>query len=188
MFRGINAHYAALDQELSIEGYTRAQRSNTVLLLIPRVHRGILQAIDYSRGISGDVRGLHIATDDRDLTPLKEDWERFASDLPLVVLHSPYRSIISPLLAYLNEVDMERPDAYITVVVPECVTGRWWHGMLHAQYGAWIKLYLLRRRNVVVTNVRYFAYRESPRAPIQPAVAESPDVVASVPPLDDVRT
>lgn len=163
-FRAIQRHYALLSSALSMNGYheTGARRDNTVLVLIPSVNRGIMSALDYSRGISSDVRGVHIGIDDRNLTPLKEEWERWAQDTPLVVLHSPYRSIITPLLAYLNEVDQERPGAYITVVVPESDTGKWWHGLLHSNYGAWIKLYLLRRRNVIVTNVRYFAFEEGP--------------------------
>ena len=62
----------------------------------------------------------------------------------------------------MDEVEKERPGAKITVVVPESVTGKWWHAFLHANYGAWLKLYLLNRKNVIVTNVRYFVDDAAP--------------------------
>ncbi|NDD27640.1 MAG: APC family permease [Proteobacteria bacterium] len=183
MFRAIEQHYASMKTALSTEGYEvpASPRANTVLVLIPRVHRGVLAALEYCRRIGSDVRGVHISVTEEDLSPIKESWERWAPDVPLVVLNSPYRSIISPLLSYLDEVERERPDTYITVVVPESVSSRWWHGLLHANYGAWIKLYLLRRKNVILTNVRYFPFEDEPSKPVPPGAADAPDVPASIP-------
>jgi hypothetical protein len=158
MFRLIERHYKSLRAALSIEGYDAGQkpRPNTVIVLVPRIHRGVLTALEYARGLSVDVRALHIEIDPADTPKLKEEWDKWWDSIPLVVLSSPYRSLIGPLLAYLDEVERERPDAHITVIVPEAVTGKWWHSLLHANYGAWIKLYLLNRKNIIVTNVRYF--------------------------------
>lgn len=155
-FRAVEGHYKDLAQSLSMEHYQPPcmARNNTVLILTPRVHRGMMAALEYARCLSGDVRALHFALEE-DTTAIKGDWERWVEDVPLVILHSPFRSVISPLLAYLNEVDHERPDSHITVLVPEIVSSRWWHTLLHANYGAWIKLYLLNRPNVVVVNFRY---------------------------------
>jgi hypothetical protein len=134
-----------------------------VLVLVPTLHKGIVNSLQYARGLSVDVRAIHIDNNPADTRRLMDEWENWSEDIPLVVLPSPYRSIIGPLLAYLNEVERERPEAYTTVIVPEFVTGRWWHTLLHANYGAWIKLYLLRRRHVIVTNVRYFVEAEDER-------------------------
>ncbi len=161
-FRVVEGHYRAMSRRLSLEGYAprKARLHNTVLVLVPRVHRGVLDALDYCRGISKDIRALHIAIESN-TTVLERDWERWVPDIPLVIIESRYRSVIGPLIDYLNEVDDDRPDAYITVVVPEAVTSKWWHTLLHANYGAWIKLYLLNRSNVIVTNMRYFAVRRN---------------------------
>ncbi len=158
MFRLVERHYRDLRAALSMEGYVPSDkpRPNTVIVLVPRIHRGIMTALEYARGLSADVRALHIEIDAADTPKLKEQWDRWWDSIPLVVLSSPYRSMVGPLLAYLDEVERERPDAHITVIVPEAVTGKWWHSLLHANYGAWIKLYLLNRKNIVVTNVRYF--------------------------------
>lgn len=158
MFRSIEKHYNHLRAALSTRGMIHEEKpkANTVLVLVPSLHKGIVSALQYARGLSPDVRAIHIDINPPETARLMEEWDTWSEDIPLVVLSSPYRSVIGPLLSYLNEVDRERPGAYTTVIVPEFVTGKWWHTLLHANYGAWIKLYLLKRKHVIVTNVRYF--------------------------------
>lgn len=185
LFRVIHKHYASLRAALSMENYRppAAPISNTVLVMTPSLHRGIMPALDYGRSIAGDVRAVNIETDESRTPRLKEQWERWGGDVPLVVLPSPYRSVVGPLLAYLDEVERERPNSRVTVVVPESVTGRWWHSLLHANYGAWIKLYLLGRKNVVVANVRYFVDEDAIETThANPSRALSPDTPGSAPP------
>jgi amino acid transporter len=185
LFRVIHRHYASLRAALSMESYQppAAPVSNTVLVMVPSIHRGIMPALDYGRSIAGDVRAVNIETDESRTPRLKELWERWGDDVPLVVLPSPYRSVVGPLLAYLDEVDRERPNTRVTVVVPESVTGKWWHSLLHANYGAWIKLYLLGRKNVIVANVRYFVDEGAEQsASSDPSRALSPDTPGAIPP------
>lgn len=158
LFRGIKRHYDEMRVALSMANYQLSETppTNTILIMIPRIHRGVMPALEYGRALAADVRAVHIATDDANMPVLKTEWEKWGRDIPLVILPSPYRSLIGPLLAYLDEVERERPNTNVTVVVPESVTGKWWSSLLHANYGAWIKLYLLNRKNVVVANVRYF--------------------------------
>src|SRR2546423_13791695 len=102
MFRGIERHYSGLRDALSMESYQQdmAPPANTVLILVPRIHRGVMQAIDYGRSISTDVRALNIEIDPASTPRLKQEWDQWAGDIPLVILHSPFRSLIGPLLAY----------------------------------------------------------------------------------------
>jgi amino acid transporter len=164
MFRAIEKHYNELRRSLSVDELptTRKVAANTVLVLVPRVHKGIIHAVDYGKSLTADVRGVHIEIDPASTPNVAADWEKWMEDLPLVILPSPFRSVIGPLLAYLDEVERERPDANITVVVPEFVTRKWWHSLMHANYGALVKLYLLNRRNVIVANVRYFVEKQAP--------------------------
>lgn len=166
VFSRIKRHYDEMRASLSLSSYQLSEKphSNTVLIMVPRLHRGTMAALEYGRSLAADVRAVHIETDEADTPHMKQEWEKWGGDIPLVILPSPFRSLIGPLLAYLDEVERERPDARVTVVVPESVTGKWWHSLLHANYGAWIKLYLLNRKNVVVANVRYF---------VEPPTAES---------------
>ncbi len=163
LFSRIKRHYDQLRAALSMDNYLVPAKpcANTVIVMVPRIHRGVMPALEYGRSLAGDVRAVHIESDAADTPKLKREWDRWGGDIPLVVLQSPYRSVIGPLLAYLDEVERERPDTNVTVVVPESVTGKWWHSLLHANYGAWIKLYLLQRKHVIVANVRYFVDEEA---------------------------
>jgi len=133
---------------------------HAVLVLIPSVTRGVLRAMMYARSLAGEVRGIHIETDP-DRTPrLREEWMQFFPDVTLLVLESPYRSVVEPLLRYLDEVQGERPNTQVTVILPEFVSPVWWQNLLHGQTGLVLKLALLGRKNVVVTNVRYHLAEE----------------------------
>ena len=86
---------------------------------------------------------------------LKSEWSKWGDGVPLVVLQSPYRSLMEPLLDYIEQVDRESPDDYVTVVLPEFVPARWWHHLFHNQRALLIKGALLFRRNTVVTSVPF---------------------------------
>lgn len=157
MFGEIGRHYRDMAQELSLDGYARTPRScNVVLVLVPRLHRGIVEALDYAQNLSDDVRAIYIETNPATTRGLKADWDKWAGDIPLLILESPYRSLLGPLLRYIEAVQKERDDDIITVIVPELASAKWWHWVLHNQTAPILKLALLGRRDVVVTNVRYF--------------------------------
>jgi len=158
MFRKIHRHYADVAQQLRLADYVSptAPLTNTVLVLVPTLHRGIMPALEYARAISPDCRAVHISTDPEKTPQLKEKWEQWGGDMPLVILNSPYRSLVSPIMRYLDAVGMERRSHTITVVVPEFVPTKWWHPALHGNSGLRLKIALLGRRDVVVANVRYY--------------------------------
>ena len=134
---------------------TPAYRSAN-LLLVPRLHRGVLKAIGYAKASSKDVRGLHVTLDYKSSAKLKEDWAKYGIDMPLVILDSPYRSLLEPVLDYIDQMIAEDPDLIVTVIVPQAVPKFWAQGLLHNNAAVGLKLALGTRRNVVITNVRYF--------------------------------
>jgi amino acid transporter len=159
IFRMIDKHYAYVRRNLSIINWKPDQeiRNNTVLLMMPSLHRGVLNALAYARILSDDCRAIHIEIDKADTPRIINDWEKYVGeDIPLVILPSPYRSLIGPLMAYLDQVQQERPDQVVTVVVPEFVSNKWYHTLLHNSNGILVKYYLSQRPDVVVCNVRYF--------------------------------
>jgi hypothetical protein len=101
------------------------------------------------------VRAIHIDTDPIDSKLLVERWEHWGGGISLLVLESPYRSLVGPLLHYIDIEKAARPDGMITVVIPEFVTGRWWHGLLHNQSGLLLKIALLSKEGVTTTNMRF---------------------------------
>ncbi len=157
-FLRINLHYKEMKEELSLDDKPLvAPKHNTVLVLVPRMHRGIIEALNYARLTSDDVRAVYIETEPDRTPTLKKDWQAHVDgDIPLVIMESPYRSLVGPLLRYIDAVQKERSDDVITIVLPELVSYKLWHALLHNQAGPLLKLALLNRRDVIVTNVRYF--------------------------------
>ncbi len=156
-FQRIRWHYDEVRDELALEqAPVTVPTHNTVLVLVSRLHRGILDALNYARLTSDDVRAVYIETDPDKTAAMKADWNTHVPDIPLVIMESPYRSLVGPLLRYLDAVQKERGDDVITIVIPEMVSRRLWHHLLHNQAGPLLKLALLNRRDVIVTNVRYF--------------------------------
>ncbi|MCC6484614.1 MAG: APC family permease [Armatimonadetes bacterium] len=164
MFKLIWAHYEYMRRKLSIVNW-KPERDlptrHTALIPVPSLHRGIFPALDYARSLFNDCRALHIEIDPADTARLRKEWEQYVGDeVPLVILPSLYRSLIAPMLVYLDEVQKERENHTVTVIVPEYVSSKWYHSLLHNKNGLLLRLYLLNRPGVIVTNVRYFLDRE----------------------------
>lgn len=157
IFRGIRGHYDYLAKELNIRpGDKLPEMRSANLLLVPRVHQGILKAVAYAKVSSKDCRALHVTLDPSTVGKVKEDWARFGADMPMVILESPYRSLIDPLTEYIDEMLKDDPELLITVIVPQAIPKYWWQGLLHTNAAVPLKMALKSRRNVVITNIRYF--------------------------------
>jgi amino acid transporter len=160
-FRATKRHYDSVASELSLKSWAaRAPRlHNTVLVPISGVHAAVLQAIEYARTLSPDVRAVYVNVDPAATDRLRQEWEQWGQGVPLVVLESPYRSLMEPFLEYIEQVDAEHPDDFLTVVLPEFVPAKWWHHLFHNQRALLIKGALLFKPNVVVTSVPFHLRR-----------------------------
>lgn len=159
LFTRIHRHYLAVGRELTLLNTDPVGElkpvKHAVVIPISGVHRGVLDAIRYAISISTDVRAIYVEIDPQTTERFKKEWQKWAPSVPLVVLKSPYRSVIRPLLAYLDEFGKSRADEMITVVIPEFVTMKRWHQLLHNQTALFIRAALLFRPKKVVTSVRY---------------------------------
>ncbi len=157
IFSLIKRHYNYLGDQLTLAPEDKVRPVNTTaLLLVPRLHRGVLKAIAYSQAMTKDVRAIHVTLDPKSVGQIKKDWDKFGADIPLVILESPYRSLLEPIVDYIDQTVAEDPDMMVTVIVPQAVPKYWWHGLLHNNAAVPLKIALASRKNVVVTNVRYF--------------------------------
>jgi len=149
-------HYEGVATQLTLRGWqSRGPRHNTVLVPISGIQRAVLEALDYARTLSKDVRAVYVNVDPVATEHLREEWERWTDGVPLVVLDSPYRSLMEPLLEYIEQVADQKPDGYVTIVLPEFVPARWWHHLFHNQRALLIKGALLFKPNTVVTSVPF---------------------------------
>ncbi len=150
VFLRIRAHYREVARQLSMEGVVLPNPTPTaprVVIPISGVHRGIVEALSYARSISADVTAVYIELEPGSGEQIREKWEVWWPHVPLVILPSPYRSIVGPLLDYLDKTDEEHNDGQLaTVVLPEFVPARWWQGFLHNQTAWLLKAALLYRR------------------------------------------
>ncbi|MCC7493991.1 MAG: APC family permease [Fimbriimonadaceae bacterium] len=172
VFFRIHHHYRELAEDLSLEdfGLPAALPRHRVLLPISGVHRGTLAALQYARSQTDDVTAVYVAVDSDEAEGVAEKWRRWGDNTRLVIVESPYRLLLEPLLAYIKAVAAERqPNEVITVVVPQFVPHRWWHNLLHAQTALWLRQALLHEAGVVVTDVPYQVTRRRPAvAPVGP--------------------
>jgi amino acid transporter len=155
-FTAIRRHYEYHAQQLAPEGdWVPETPLSTVIVLVPGVHRGIMPAINYAKSIGPDCRAVHVSTQPTKLAVIRREWERFDFGVPLVVLASPYRALVEPILEYVDEALREKPDKWLTVVIPEAVPSKWWQKFLHNNSAFPIRLALASRKRVVIANVRY---------------------------------
>ncbi len=160
LFRATRRHYDEVARQLSLDGWTNGTRHrNTVLVPMSGVHRAVVQAVEYAKTLSPDVRALYVNIDPAATDQMCAQWRKWGNGVPLVVLESPYRSLMEPLLEYIDQVDASQPDDFVTIVLPEFVPAHWWHHIFHNQRALLIKGALLFRPNVVVTSVPFHLNR-----------------------------
>ncbi len=158
---GLNAihrHYRGLARSLSLEDFGEPPPiiRHRVILPISGVHRGTLAALRYAQGLSKDVTAVHISIDPEDTERVRKKWETWGEGVRLVILESPYRLLMEPLLEYIEAIDRERqPNDIITVVVPQFVPKKTAANLLHTQAATWLQLALRGRPGIVITDVPY---------------------------------
>jgi amino acid transporter len=163
----IRRQYEASNRELSVRPdvvVPTPHREERVLVPVPGITRAVVQAINVGRSIAPDVTAVLISDEPEEASLIRTRWERQLPDVPLVIVESPYRALVAPLLAYLDVLDRARPaglEAPITfIVIPEYVARSWWERILYNQSAKRLRAALLGRPHTVVVNVPY--RREDP--------------------------
>jgi amino acid transporter len=157
LFRSIHRHYLDVAMQLTTEGLQKIRPvEHEVIVPISGIHRGVLQALEYAKTIAhGHVTALYINLDEEATQKLRAKWTGFVEGVELVVIASPYRSLVGPLTRYIDRRLTLHPDQVVTVVLPEFVPAKWWHHLLHNQSSLMLKGALLFKPNVIVISVPY---------------------------------
>lgn len=158
IFQAIHRHYLRVAEQLSLSTAIKPSdlRRHTAIVLVSGIHKGVLPALQYARSIAPDnVTAVYINLDPEQTERIRARWAEWSCDVPLVVLESPFRSLITPLRSYINEVQSHYKDGVVTVVLPEFVPAHWWENLLHNQTGLLIKTALMFQKGTVVTSVPY---------------------------------
>src|ERR687885_2962305 len=166
MFRAIHAHYTQAEKELAAETPIDPDEiSHTVIVPIASLNQVALQTLAYARSIARGphdvVSAVHITDDPTEAERLREQWEEWQCGVQLTIIESPYRSLVGPLLAYIDAMHAQHPAKTLTVVLPEMVPAHWWEQVLHNQTALRLKAALLFRPGIVVADVPYHLKRRS---------------------------
>jgi amino acid transporter len=162
-FLAMRRHYDDVAEQLSLEGLAGPpQLHHTVLIIVGDLHRGVVRAVQYAKTLASPsvaVRAVFVETDPAKTAKLEEKWARWGLGVPLVILNSPYRSLLRPLIEYLDALQSLGDDHMVTVVIPEFLPSKWWQHVLHNQTALLVKGALLFRKNTVVADVPYLLKR-----------------------------
>ncbi len=161
MFLAINRHYRSVSAEVSeLEGVLHHMPyKHTFIVPVSSLNAVTRTALNYARSLNSNVYAVHIVEGED-----SAEAERFAAqwheklpetDINLVLIESPYRSLIGPLLSYIDALDRQSPDDTVTIILPEFLPARPWEYLLHNQSALRLKAALLFRRNTVVADVPY---------------------------------
>jgi len=158
----INHQYRATSRKLAVRDdavIPPPRREERIVVPVPGITRAVIQAVNVARSIGPNVQAVLISDDPREAARIRNRWERQVPDVPLVVVESPFRALVEPLVAYLDVLDSSWPagkDKPVTfVVIPEYVAGGWWERALFNQTARRLRTALLGRRHTVVVNVPY---------------------------------
>ena len=152
----VHRHYEEVAVQLSLDAFSPPPpMTNTVLVLVGDIHRGVIKAIQYAKTLSPNAKAVFVETDPDRTRRLEEKWGRYGMGVPLIVLTSPYRSLLGPLTKYVDHLQSQGENHVVTIVLPEFIPARWWQLGLHNQTAFLIKGAMLFRKNVIVTDVPY---------------------------------
>lgn len=165
LFLGISRHYQAISDRLrisnvSFQRYPLRPPSQSIvhpaILLVGQIHRGTLEALDYTRSIADKITAVHVNIGNSDQGLLQQQWQQIEPDIPLIILESPYRSVVQPLSTFVAEIEAQYPHTFCTIVLPVLVTRYWWENLLHNQTAWFLKESLRGRHSRVITTVAYY--------------------------------
>ncbi|HMQ31621.1 MAG TPA: amino acid permease [Chloroflexaceae bacterium] len=158
LFQVIRSHYSRVAEQLSLTTAAKPipVRRLTAVVLISGVHKGVLPALELAKSLAPDnVTAVYVNLDPEHVEHIRERWAEWGCELPLVILESPYRSLITPLLKYIDEVESRYRDDQVMVILPEFIPSRWWEHLLHNQTGLLLRTALMFRKGKVVISVPY---------------------------------
>jgi amino acid transporter len=153
----INRHYRDVEESLDVDPTTPLPERSPPHVVVPvsRLDRSAIQALAFARSISPDVTAVHITDQPEESEEMERRWDQWGAGIQLVIIESPYRALMQPLLSYIDAVDSQTPKRPVTVVLSEFVPRHFWEYLLHNQTALRLKLRLFFRPNTIVIDVPY---------------------------------
>jgi len=161
----IHRHYINLAKNLSLDNFgiiPPHSIRHRVIMPVSGVHQGTLAALRYARMLSDDVTAVHVVIEPEDAEKVRAKWETWGGGVRMVLLDSPYRLFIEPILGYISDIaDARQPGETITVVVPEFISDNRLTSALHMNTADILRNQLKNKHGIVITDVPYHVHEES---------------------------
>lgn len=161
IFYQIHRHYVAVEEQLRIDLSIKLMNfqntENLVVVPVAGVTKVVRQSIVYAKSISDHVIAVYVGSSPESIEKLKEDWSEWQTGVELVTIHSPYRSVLMPLIQFVDKTkdQAKESNSQVTVVMPQFIAKKWWQSFLHNQTGFLIMASLLRIKKIIITIVPY---------------------------------
>ena len=157
LMQAIGRHYARVELELAADEQDKVMPTRVhAIVLASKLHKPTLRALAFARATRPNVlEAIYVSIDTKATNRLLEEWDERRLDIPLKVLHSPYREVVRPIVEYTQEIRRASPRGVVAVYIPEYVVGRWWEQLLHNQTALRLKGRLLFTPGVMVISVPY---------------------------------
>ena len=164
IFRCIHRHYGdmaeqlhlAMTQELQSESRIRPVGRNIVVVTVASPTRVVAKTLRYAQKIGDEVIALHVAADEQTKERVEKKWVEWDPGIELVTVYSPYRLVLQRIVTYVRMLKKQNnPEDYVTVVIPEFETRKWWHRLLHNQTGWRLHAMLIKEEDVIVATVPF---------------------------------
>ncbi|WP_339198339.1 APC family permease [Aeribacillus pallidus] len=159
LFNKIHAHYETLAQQLKLDKSDRTETKEIVtpkvIIPISGISKVVDQSVQYAKSISDDITAITIVFAEEEEQKIRDKWYKLYPDIELKIIYSPYRTILSPLLDYINKVEKETKGATITILMPQFIVKKWWHTLLHNQTAIFLRFFLILKKDIVIATLPY---------------------------------
>lgn len=156
VYKRINEHYVKLGEQLQIDKKMESELPPTrVIIPISGISKTVDQSIAYAKSITKDITAFTVVFNREQEQSLRAEWEKWYPEIKLDIVYSPYRTILEPLLKYLNQPKNHPSGMYITILMPQFITKKWWHVLLHNQTAVFLRFYLIWKKDIVVSTLPF---------------------------------
>jgi amino acid transporter len=158
IFFKIHRHYLNMADELRInmDKEKPVIKGSTIVVPVAGITRVVMNSLSYAKSLTDHVVAVYVGFDDEDIERMEKKWEEWNPGVRLITLRSSYRSIIRPLMKFIETVEWKTSETdHITVLIPQFITRHWWHYFLHNQTGLLLRAYLFNQKDVVIATVPY---------------------------------
>ncbi|MBM7652731.1 APC family permease [Neobacillus cucumis] len=152
----ISKHYDSVGKQLKIDLAEPIPSTDTIIIIpVAGIHKVVVSTISYAKSLTPNIVAFYVAFTPEDAKKMEQRWEEWNPGVRLVVVTSRYRTLIKPLIEFIERIDHHYHEKKVTVLLPEFITHKWWHRLLHNQSAFRIRTLLLNRKDVVVSTVPF---------------------------------